>query len=124
MITPDHPFPSVKDSLLPGTLTDVKIFASQVGIEDLEQQCARWVRETGNLIVVPGPPIVAVGGWYTVSVTYVKSKESLDGQEEAVTPGPVRIADRRAPTSSNTPSESNGSAGRPGSGQLRVPELA
>ena len=65
----DFPIGSLRNSLLPAQLTQVKIFQAH-SCDELESLIATWVQETQSIIAVPGP-LTMVEDCVVISVTYV-----------------------------------------------------
>ena len=72
----DHPIVSVRNSLVPTAVVQVKAFQAPT-TEKLEEVINKWVAETQNLIVCPGP-LTQTGREATAIVTYVSAGENRD----------------------------------------------
>jgi len=72
----EHPIFSVREELVPGALVQVKLFEGKTAA-DLEVAINKWVVETQNLVVCPGP-LSSSEGSAQMSVTYVKANSNHD----------------------------------------------
>ena len=72
----DYPLISVRESLVPTAVVSVKIFESVEG-EELEEAVNKWVEETQNLVVCPGP-VTNKDGVSSIAITYVASGRNDD----------------------------------------------
>jgi len=72
----EHPLVSVRDSLVPTAVVQVKAFQAPTTAK-LERAINEWVAETQNLVVCPGP-LTQTGREATVIVTYVSAGENRD----------------------------------------------
>jgi len=72
----EHPIFSVKDSLVPRAVVNVKIFKAD-NLQQLEEAINKWVEETHNLVVCPGP-FNQEDSSSSVVITYVSAGKNHD----------------------------------------------
>lgn len=84
----DYPLFSVKDSLVPTAVVNVKIFEAETA-DGLEELINKWVNDTQNLVVCPGP-VTQRDSSSSVVITYVSSGENSDPvRQQQVVEAPV-----------------------------------
>lgn len=74
-MTPLNPLPSVRDALVPESLTQVKLFAD-VCPASLERSLNEWILATGNLVVSVSAPAPGFAG-VSLAVLYVPACEPV-----------------------------------------------
>lgn len=79
---PNLPFPDLRTRLLPDTLLFVETFQQGESDLSLEEQIARWVESTGNLVVIPGPVVYSEGA-FRIAVSYVKASYHEQAKSKA-----------------------------------------
>lgn len=65
-------FTSLREQLVPGATTYVKVFQSTYTSDELEEQVERWVNDTGNLIF-SASPVIQIDSTFGLSVVYLKA---------------------------------------------------
>ena len=99
-----HPIFSVKESLVPTAVVNVKIFEAETA-DGLEELINKWVNDTQNLVVCPGP-VTQRESLSSVVITYVSSGENNDpSRKQQMVEAPVFTTKRGRKTSA---SESDG----------------
>jgi hypothetical protein len=95
----DYPLFSVKESLVPTAVVNVKIFEAETA-DGLEEIINKWVNDTQNLVVCPGP-VTQRDSLSSVVITYVSSGENNDpNRQRKVVEAPVFAAKTSRATSS------------------------
>ena len=72
----EHPIFSVREELVPQAVVSVKVFEGATSAE-VEEAINKWISETQNLVVCPGP-LSAGAGSARIAITYVKANVNND----------------------------------------------
>ena len=72
----DYPLISVKESLVPTAVVNVKVFEAET-LQELERLINDWVASTQNLVVCPGP-LTQEHNSSSVIITYVSVGDNND----------------------------------------------
>ena len=72
----DYPLISVRESLVPTAVVNVKVFEAKT-LQELEQSINEWVASTQNLVVCPGP-LTREDNLSSVIITYVSVGDNHD----------------------------------------------
>jgi hypothetical protein len=85
----EHPLFSVKDSLVPRAVVNVKIFKEE-NLQRLEEVINKWIEETHNLVVCPGP-FTREDSSSSVVITYVPAGKNHDPNRPQEVASPSRL---------------------------------
>ena len=100
----EHPLASVRPTLVPDSLVNVKVFEAD-SPDGVEAKINAWVVETQNLVVCPGP-VHWTGSVATVALTYVEARSNDDPERRQMVEAPKPDA---KPRSRSSRIESDGS---------------
>jgi len=82
----EHPLASVRHTLVPDTLVNVKVFEGD-STDNVEAKINEWVGSTQNLVVCPGP-VYWTGTVATVAITYVEARSNGDPEGRQMVEAP------------------------------------
>lgn len=86
----EHPLFSVKDSLVPRGVVNVKIFEED-NLQSLEEVINKWINETHSLVVCPGP-FTQEDSSSSVVITYVPAGNNHDPNRPQEVANPSGLA--------------------------------
>jgi hypothetical protein len=71
----EFPLQSLRQFMLPDQTVKLKTFAAK-DVQQLDEQINTWVKQTNNIIAIPGPVITTLEG-VALSLTFVEAAEGI-----------------------------------------------